>query len=112
MKCPIDHEFINFNTSSGKEFIMNIPNKTINSLHFYITDSKGRPLGRALGSTSSTGTGNQNSTGNLNCSFVVKVEIIQAYRPNKLITEPPPQNTLFQKKQGVLNNMNYGAGNY
>jgi len=112
MKCPIDHEFINFNTSSGKEFIMNLPNKTINSLHFYITDSKGRPLGRALGSESSTGTGAQTSTGNCNCSFVVKVEIVQAYRPNKLITEPPPQNPLFAKKQGVLTNMNFGSGNY
>lgn len=112
MKCPIDHEFINFNTSSGKEFIMNLPNKTVNSLHFYITDSKGRPLGRAQGNESATGTGTQTTTGNYNCSFVVKVEIIQAYRPNKLITDPPPQNPLFSKKQGVLTNMNFGQGNY
>jgi len=113
MKCPIDHEFINFNTSSGKEFVMNIPNRTINSLHFYITDSKGRPLGRAIGSQSSTSGGTaQTSTGNMNCSFVVKVEIIQGYRVNQLITEPPPMNPLFFKKQGILNNMNFGAGNY
>ena len=111
-KIPIDHEFINFNTGTGYEFIMNLPNKTVNSLHFYITDSKGRPLGRASGNESATGTGNQTKLGNYNCSFVVKVEIIQAYRPNKLITEPPPQNPLFAKKQGVLVNMNYGAGNY
>lgn len=112
-KIPIDHEFINFNTSSGKEFVMNIPNKTINSLHFYLTDSKGRPLGRANGTQSSTTGGSaQNSTGNFNMSFVVKVEIIQAYRPNKLITEPPPFNPLYARKQGVLTNMNYGAGNY
>ena len=112
-KIVIDHEFINFTTNSGKEFSMNLPNKTVNSLHFYITDSKGRPLGRLLGTeSSSTGGTAQTTTGNLNCSFVVKVEIIQAYRPNKLITEPPPQNPLFAKKQGVLTNMNYGAGNY
>jgi len=114
-KIPIDHEFINFNTSSGKEFIMNLPNKTVNSLHFYITDSKGRPLGRALGSeTAASGTTGvyQTSIGNVNCSFVIKVEIIQAYQPNKLITQPPPYNPLFAKKQGVLTNMNYGGGNY
>jgi len=111
-KIPIDHEFCNFNTSSGKEFILNLPNKSLNSLHFYLTDGKGRPLGRALGTTSSTSTGKQTTLGNMNCSFVVKVEIIQAYRINKLISEPPPQNPLFAKKQGVLNNMNYGAGNY
>jgi hypothetical protein len=112
-KVVIDHEFVNFNTGTGAEFIMNLPNKTVNSLHFYLTDSKGRPLGRALGSESSTTTGTlQTTTGNFNCSFVVKVEIIQAFRPNKLISDPPPQNPLFAKKQGVLNNMNYGAGNY
>ena len=112
-KVVIDHEFVNFNTGTGAEFIMNLPNKTVNSLHFYLTDSKGRPLGRALGTESSTTLGSaQTTTGNFNCSFVVKVEIIQAYRPNKLITEPPPQNPLFAKKNGVLNNMNYGAGNY
>jgi len=69
--------------------------------------------GRALGTESSSAGGTaQTTTGNFNVSFVVKVEIIQAFRPNKLITEPPPQNPLFAKKQGVLTNMNYGAGNY
>ena len=112
-KMPIDTEYINFNTGTGAEFIMNLPNKTVNSLHFYLTDSKARPLGRALGSESSTTTGSaQTTTGNLNMSFVIKVEIIQAYRPNKLITEPPPYNPLFAKKQGVLTNMNFGEGNY
>ena len=112
-KIPIDHEFINFNASTGREFIMNIPNNTINSLHFFLTDSKGRPLGRAQGTNSSTTLGTaQNTVGNLNCSFVIKVEIVQAYRPNRLITEPPPFNPLFSKKQGVLTNMNFGAGNY
>ena len=114
-KIPIDHEFVNFTISTDKEFIMNLPNRSINSLHFYLTDSKGRPLGRARGSetaaSGSTGA-TQTTTGNFSMSFVVKVEIIQAYRPNKLITEPPPQNPLFSKKQGVLTNMNYGAGNY
>jgi hypothetical protein len=112
-KVVIDHEYVNFNTGTGAEFIMNLPNKTINSLHFYLTDSKARPLGRALGTQSSTSLGSaQTSTGNFNCSFVIKVEIIQAYRPNKLISEPPPQNPLYFKKSGVLNNMNFGGGNY
>ena len=112
-KVVCDHEFINFNSGTGNEFIMNLPNKTVNSLHFYITDSKGRPLGRAIGSQSSSAGGTaQTTTGNFNCSFVIKVEIIQAFRPNKLVTEPPPQNPLFSKKQGVLTNMNFGSGNY
>jgi len=112
-KIFIDHEFCQYNTGTGKEFMLNLPNRTINSLHFYITDSKGRPLGRAIGSQSSTSAGSaQTTTGNFNCSFVVKVEIIQAFRPNKLISDPPPQNPLFAKKSGVLNNMGFGEGSY
>jgi len=113
MKCPIDYEFINFNTSSGQEFVLNFANKNLTTLHFYITDSKGRPLGRALGTNSSTTLGTkQNTLGNLNVSFVVKIEVIQAYEPNKLRTEPPPFNTLNARKSGVLTNMNFGKGNY
>ena len=113
MKCPIDHEFINFSSATGQEFIMNLPNKTVNSLHFYLTDGKGRPLGRAFGTETVTTLGSlQTTRGNFNMNFVIKVEIIQAYQPNKLISEPPPLNPLFAKKQGVLNNMNFGAGSY
>jgi hypothetical protein len=113
MKCPIDFEFINFNTGTGEEFVLNLANKNLTSLHFYITDSKGRPLGRALGTNSSTTQGTkQNTLGNLNCSFVVKVQLIQAYEPNKLITEPPPYNPIYARKSGVLTNMNFGRGAY
>jgi hypothetical protein len=113
MKCPIDFEFVNFTTGTGQEFQLNLTNKNLTSLHFYITDSKGRPLGRALGTNSSTTLGTkQNTLGNLNCSFVIKVELIQAYEPNKLITEPPPYNPIFARKSGVLTNMNFGRGAY
>ena len=113
MKCPIDYEFINFTTGTGEEFVLNFANKNLTSLHFYITDSKGRPLGRALGTNSSTSLGTkQNTLGNLNCSFVVKMEIIQAYEPNKLRTEPPPFNIINARKTGVLTNMNFGKGSY
>jgi len=113
MKCPIDFEFVNFTTGTGQEFQLNLSNKNLTSLHFYITDSKGRPLGRALGTNSSTALGTkQNTLGNLNCSFVVKVELIQAYEPNKLQTEPPPYNPIYARKSGVLTNMNYGRGSY
>lgn len=109
-KIPIDYEFINFNTQTGKEFILNIPNRTVNLIHFYITDSKGRTLGRNSGDSSSSGGSKQNTLGNLNCSFVVKIEIVQAFRPNKLVTEQPAQNPAFVKKSIVLNNMNHGEG--
>jgi hypothetical protein len=113
MKCPIDFEFINFTTGTGQEFQLNLLNKNLTSLHFYITDSKGRPLGRGLGTNSSTTLGtSQNTLGNLNCSFVVKVEIVQAYEPNKLYSEPPPYNPVFARKSGVLTNMNFGKGAY
>ena len=105
-KIPIDWEFINFNTATGREFIMNLPNRTINTLRFYLRDSKGRLIGRSSGNSSSSGGSTQNTLGNLNCSFVIKVEIIQAGLPKKLMTEPPADT--FPKKNGVLLNMNYG----
>jgi len=105
-KIPIDHEFINFNTATGREFIMNLPNKTINTLRFYLRDSKGRPVGRASGNSATTGGTTQNTLGNFNCSFVVKVEIVQTGVPKKLMSEPVPD--LYPKKNGVLMNMNTG----
>jgi len=113
MKCPCDFEFVNFTTGTGNEFQLNLLTKNLTSLHFYITDSKGRPLGRALGTNSSTSLGTkQNTLGNLNASFVIKIEIVQAYQPNRLQSEPPPYNTIYARKSGVLANMNYGQGNY
>jgi hypothetical protein len=110
-KMIIDHEFINYTSSTGREFFLNIPNRNINTMRFYLRDSKDRPIGRRTGNTSAgTGTA-QNTLGNLNCSFVLKIEIVQAYRPNKLITEPPAP-TVNPKKVGVLNNMNFGVGAY
>jgi hypothetical protein len=106
-KIPIDHEFINFNTATGREFIMNLPNRTINTLRFYLRDSKGRLVGRQNGNSASTGGTTQNTLGNFNCSFVVKVETVQTGKPSRLMTEPPPE--LYSKKSGVLLNMNVGA---
>jgi len=110
-KMIIDHEFINYTSSTGREFFLNIPNKHINTMRFYLRDAKDRPVGRRAGNTSAgTGTA-QNTLGNLNCSFVLKIEIIQAYQPRKLITEPPEQK-INPKKLGVLQNMNFGEGSY
>lgn len=110
-KIIIDHEFCNYTSSTGKEFFLNIPNRSINTMRFYLRDSKDRPLGRKAGNTSAgTGTA-QNSLGNLNCSFVLKVEIVQTNQPKKLITAPP-ELKINPKKIGVLDNMNWGVGNY
>ena len=112
-KIPIDYEFCNYNTSSGREYILNIPNRQINTMRFKITDSRGRPIGRANGTNSSaygntiTQIGNagasQTSLGNLNCSFIVKVEVVQAYQVNVLRTDHPP--VLYPKSMGVLKNL-------
>jgi hypothetical protein len=85
---------------------MNLPNRAINTLRFYLRDSKGRLLGRSGGNSSSSGGTLQNTAGNLNCSFVVKVEIIQTAVPRKLLTNEPTD--LYPKRNGPLLNMNYG----
>jgi hypothetical protein len=111
-KMVIDHEFINYTSSTGKEFFLNIPNRSINTMRFTLRDSKDRPLGRTSGGGTAAGSGLAQSTlGNLNCSFVIKIEIVQAYNPRKLMSEPTP-TPLNAKKIGVLQNMNFGVGNY
>ena len=107
-KIPIDHEFCNYNSMTGKEFLLNIPNKSINTMRFTLRDSKDRFIGRASGNTSAGSGTTQNTLGSLNCSFVLKIEIIQSYNPRKLITEPVP-TPINAKKIGVLQNMGLGS---
>ena len=112
-KIPIDYEFCNYNTSTGTEFMLNVPNRAINQLHFYLSDSKGRTVGRMFGNSATTGGSLQNTLGNMNVSFVIKVEIVHAFTPNKLQSQPPPvPNSSVAKKAGVLEYMNYGVGSY
>lgn len=97
-KIPIDHEFCHFEASTGREFFLNLTSTNINTMRFYLRDSRDRLL-----PTAGTGT-KQRTLGNLHCSFVLRFDIIQRYNVGGLQTPPVPQN-IPAGKIGVLTNL-------
>lgn len=77
-RIPIDHEFVHYESQTGREFFLNIPNKQVNTMKFYLRDSHDRPL-PAIDSQ-------QGTVGNLHFSMVLRVDVIQRYVPNSLQT--------------------------
>jgi hypothetical protein len=75
-RIPIDHEFCHYESQTGREFFLNIPNKQVNAMKFYLRDSHDRPL-PSIDSQ-------QGTVGNLHFSMVLRVDVIQKYVPNKL----------------------------
>ena len=100
-----DVEFINYENNSGDEYFINLQQKKLANLRLFLTDSKGRKLGRTsgqrdLGTAAGLTDGNldfesdlQNTTGNLNFTAVIRVDIIKNKNPVKLESEgiPPPR---------------------
>ena len=94
-KIPVDIEFCQFtNAGSTDEYFVTLPQRGLSNLRLYLTDSKGRPLGRPSGSASKTaaGTGTAQSTlGNLSFTATLRIDVIQASQPNELQTPPIPR---------------------
>ena len=95
-KIPVDSEFIHYNDHGNKEYFVLIPNKSITSMKFRLTDSKDRPLPFLH---------NQNKAdGNVSCSFVLLVEVLQSNVANALQSRHP-QPKLDLKAEGVLTHL-------
>ncbi len=62
-KLKRDVEFITYDNSAGDEYFINLQQKKISSLEFYLTDSKNRELGRHRNSDSVTNPGFNNGSG-------------------------------------------------
>jgi len=90
-RIPVDAELCYFSTNDGKEFVLNLSNRNINTMRFSLRDSKDRPIGRRPGSTnpntasdfSGAGT-TQNTLGNLNFTMILRLERVQQYVPRYL----------------------------
>ena len=94
-KIPIDVEFCSM-TQSGPhdEFFCMLGQRSLTSLRLFLTDSRGRPLGRSAGSTSKTAAGigtAQSTLGNLSFQCTLRLDVIQKMMPNTLQTAKPPQ---------------------
>jgi hypothetical protein len=94
-----DVEYINYESNTGEEYFMNLQQRKLANLRLFLTDSKGRKLGRTstqrdLGTSAGLTDGNldfesnlQNKTGNLFFTAVIRVDIVKNRSPVKLESE-------------------------
>ena len=111
-------ETIMYNSSTGMDYFINLQQRKLTSLQLFLTDSKGRKLGRFTDDvTTGTAAGRettvpqnppvyadplQNTLGNLFFTATIRVDVIKASNPVKLESKifPPPANG--SKAGGVL----------
>jgi len=123
-----DVEYITYDSSTGEEYFLNLQQRKLANLRFTLTDSKGRKLGRTSGqkdkgtaagltTTTTDSQGNpvigfvsddQNTTGNLYFTAVLRVDIIRNRMPQKLETEGIPPPLPARKAQSTLVWQDYG----
>ena len=122
-----DVEFISYNSATGEEYFMNLQQRKLSNLRLFLTDSKGRKLGRlssqrdlgtAAGATTTlndiTTFDNdfQSTLGNLYFTAVLRVDIIKMFEPAKLqsVGLKPPGKA--RESQSVLTWQDYGKPKY
>ena len=95
-KIPIDTDFIHYASNSGtNEFFLNIPSRSITAMRFTLRDSKDRPISIIA---------SQNTLGNVSCSFVLLVEVIQ-YQSMKPFLLGDKKRNYNAKDEGVIGNL-------
>ena len=118
-----DVEYISYNSATGDEYFMNLQQRKLSNLRLFLTDSKGRKLGRlssqrdngtAAGKETASDFDNkfQSTLGNLYFTAVLRVDIIKMFEPAKLqsVGVKPPPNA--RESQSVLTWQNYGQPKY
>ena len=119
-------EFIHYDSATGEEYFMNLQNKKLSNLDLFITDSKGRHLGRRpdqLHQKTASGlyTSNDNNTfesdnqstqGNLFFTGVLRVDIVKVRDVRKLETPGLERPSIPSKTSGVITWQNGGEPRY
>jgi hypothetical protein len=124
-------ELISYNAQSD-EYFVNIQQRKLTSLRLFLTDSKGRRLGRFTPDNDNSGTAagretepahvitpddggvpsmqsiRQNEIGNLYFTAVLKVDVVKASCPNQLETEVFPPPYPGSKSGGILPFTSFG----
>ena len=81
-RVVVDTEWVQYTAQTGREFFLDIHQKSLSHLRLKLTDSHNRPIARKAGSGSltATGSGTQQATlGNLQFSCVLRIDIIKKY---------------------------------
>lgn len=119
-----DVEYIEYESNTGQEYFINLQQRKLSNLRLFLTDSKGRKLGRTsvqrdLGTAAGLTDNNlnfesnlQNKTGNLSFTAVIRVDIIKNRSPAKLETQPIPPALPARKAQGTYIWSDYGEPKY
>lgn len=119
-----DVEFASYHTQTGNDYFLNLQQRRLSHLHLFLTDSKGRRLGRLPGATGGSAAGRedtavdsfvsteQDTTGNLYFTAVLKVEVVRVRNPSHLDTAPPPMPKPAREAQGVVVWPDYGRPKY
>jgi len=115
-----DVEYINYESNTGEEYFINLQQRKLANLRLFLTDSKGRKLGRtsaqrdlgtAAGLTDASldfESNLQNKTGNLNFTAVIRVEIVKNRSPIKLESEGVMPPRPAREAQSVVVWPDYG----
>ena len=95
-KIPVNTEICVFTSNTGREYFIDLHQKHLNNIRFYLTDSRNRRIGRRpasgnLNTASGTG-GNQSTRGNLNFSAVLRADIVQSLAPSQRLFEDTPSS--------------------
>ena len=120
-----DHEFITYHTQTGMDYFLNLQQRRLSHLRLFLTDSKGRRLGRLPGQTSGTAAGLgpsassdafssdlQSTQWNLYFTAVVKLEVVRVRNPAHLDTKPPSVPMPAREAQSVMTWPDYGRPRY
>ena len=119
-----DVEYITYDSSTGEEYFINLQQRKLSNLRLSLTDSKGRKIGRTsgqrdLGTSAGLTDSNldfesntQNTTGNLNFTAVLRVDIIRNKNPAKLESEGIKPALPARKTQAPLVWTNFGEPKY
>ncbi len=83
-RVPIDTEFIHFDANTGREYFLDVKQKHLQTVRFYLTDEHNRPLPKISAAHS--------VSGNFSFSMVVRVDVIQTRAPNERFTPDPVRN--------------------
>jgi len=103
-KIPKDVEFCNYEIKEN-EFFIKLQQRNLSTLRLFLTDSKGRKIGRKFRTHDQTaaGTGaNQSTLGNLFFNATLRFDIIKTQNKHYLETKPLPPPLPARTAQSVL----------
>ena len=94
-KFQFQSDFVHYDSNTN-EFFMDLQQKQINHLRFFLTDRKNRRLQQSGPGLA------QNTLGNMFFSAVVRIDVIQRTHPRYLETKPKPLPDLKQTQFNLL----------